>query len=210
MTLSKTKALIHQVLVLGAGSAAGRLAKKTDGLRIRTGVRSEKRRSVASVRRSAMIPIRDLFEAHLTVANLQRSMSFFGDALGLELAQVFPERKVAFYWIGRRGDSMIGLWEAGMGPQRMNLHVAFSIDLDNLLQAADRLREANVIPLDFAGEPTDEPVVFAWMPAASLFFHDPDGNLLQFLSMLPDAPQCDLGVVGWSRWKSAQANEARR
>ena len=32
MTLSKTKALIHQVLVLGAGSAAGRLAKKTDGL----------------------------------------------------------------------------------------------------------------------------------------------------------------------------------
>jgi hypothetical protein len=63
-------------------------------------------------RRSAMITIRDLFEAHLTAANLQRSMSFFGDALGLELAQVFPERKVAFYWIGRRGDSMIGLWEA--------------------------------------------------------------------------------------------------
>ena len=104
---------------------------------------------------------------------------------------------------------MIGLWEAGMGPQRMNLHVAFSVDLDNLLQAADRLREANIIPLDFAGEPTDEPVVFAWMPAASLFFHDPDGNLLEFLSMLPDAPQCDLGIVGWSRWKSAQANEAR-
>ena len=49
MTLSKTKALIHQVLVLGAGSAAGRLAKKTDGLRIRTGVRSEKRRSVTSI-----------------------------------------------------------------------------------------------------------------------------------------------------------------
>jgi len=166
--------------------------------------------SSLELRRTAMIPIRDLFEAHLTVANLQRSMSFFGDALGLELAQVFPERKVAFYWIGRRGDSMIGLWEAGMGPQRMNLHVAFSVDLENLLQAADRLREANIIPLDFAGEPADEPVVFAWMPAASLFFHDPDGNLLEFLSMLPDAPQCDLGVVGWSRWKSAQANEARR
>jgi lactoylglutathione lyase len=159
------------------------------------------------LRRSAMIPIRDLFEAHLSVKDLQRSMSFFGDALGLELAQVFPERKVAFYWIGRRGDSMLGLWEAGTGTQLMNLHVAFRVDLDNLLQAAERLREANIIPLDFAGEPTDEPV-FAWMPAASLFFHDPDGNLLEFLSMLPDAPQSDLGVVAWSRWKSAQVNEA--
>ena len=60
-----------------------------------------------------MIPIRGLFEAHLTVTNLQRSMSFFGGALGLELAQVFPDKKVAFYWIGRRGDSMLGLWEGG-------------------------------------------------------------------------------------------------
>ncbi len=151
-----------------------------------------------------MIPIRDLFEAHLTVKDLQRSMRFFGDALGLELAQVFLERKVAFYWIGRRGNCMLGLWEAGAGPGRMNLHVAFSVDLDNLLQAAGRLREANITPLDLAGEPTDEPIVFAWMPAASLFFHDPDGNLLEFLSMLPEAPRCDLGVVEWSRWKSAQ------
>jgi lactoylglutathione lyase len=60
-----------------------------------------------------MIPIRDFFGAHLTVANLQRSRSFFGDALELELAQVFRERKVAFYWIGRRGDSMLGLWRRG-------------------------------------------------------------------------------------------------
>jgi lactoylglutathione lyase len=156
------------------------------------------------LRSNAVIPIRDLFEAHLTVKDLQRSMRFFGDALGLELAQVFPERKVAFYWVGRPGDAMLGLWGAGMGPQRMNLHVAFSVDLDNLLQAAEQLRKANIVPLNFAGEPTDEPIVFAWMPAASIFFHDPDGNLLEFLSMLPDAPQCNLGVVGWSRWKSAQ------
>jgi lactoylglutathione lyase len=156
-----------------------------------------------------MIPIRDLFESHLTVTNLQRSMSFFGDTLGLELAQVFPKRKVAFYWIGRRGDSMLGLWEAGAGPQQMKLHVAFTVDLDHLLQAADHLREANITPLDFAGKSTDQPVVFAWMPAASLFFHDPDGNLLEFLSMLPDSPQCDLGIVGWSRWKLAQASDAR-
>jgi predicted enzyme related to lactoylglutathione lyase len=34
-------------------------------------------------RSNTMIPIRDLFEAHLTVKDLQRSMRFFGDALGL-------------------------------------------------------------------------------------------------------------------------------
>jgi lactoylglutathione lyase len=155
-----------------------------------------------------MIPIRDLFEAHLTVKDLERSMSFFGGALGLELAQVSRERRVAFYWIGRRGDSMLGLWEVGTGPQRLSLHLAFRVDLDHLLQAPERLRAANITPLDFWEKPTDEPVVFAWMPAASLFFHDPDGNLLEFLSMLSDAPQSDLGVVGWSRWKSAQVNEA--
>jgi lactoylglutathione lyase len=43
-----------------------------------------------------MIPVRVLFESHLTVTNLERSMAFFGDTLGLELAEVFRERRVAF------------------------------------------------------------------------------------------------------------------
>ncbi len=51
-----------------------------------------------------MIPAGDLFESHLTVADLQRSMTFFGRVLGFELAEVFPERRVAFYWIGHGGD----------------------------------------------------------------------------------------------------------
>ena len=50
-------------------------------------------------------------------------------------------------------------------------------------------------PLDFEGEPTGEPVVLAWMPAASLYFRDPDGNLLELLSMLPDALQPESGVI---------------
>jgi hypothetical protein len=39
-------------------------------------------------------PIRDLFETHLTVADWRRSMEFYDGLLGLELARVFPERKV--------------------------------------------------------------------------------------------------------------------
>ena len=95
---------------------------------------------------------------------------------------------------------MLGLWEVGTSPQRLSLHVAFRSDLPDLLDAPVRLRAANVVPLDFGGQPTDEPVVIGWMPAASLYFKDPDGNLLELLSMLPDCPQPDLGVVSWSRW----------
>lgn len=60
-----------------------------------------------------MIPIHALFEGHLTVSDLSRAMAFYGEALGLELAQFFPERRAAFYWIGGRGTSMLGLWEVG-------------------------------------------------------------------------------------------------
>ena len=114
--------------------------------------------------------VRDLFESHLTVSDLQRSMDFFGQTLGLELAKVFWDRRVAFYWIGERGNSMLGLWEVGTGPQRFSLHVAFRADLPNLLHAATHLRAANVVPLDFLGT-ADRRTGCAWMDAGcvSLF-----------------------------------------
>jgi lactoylglutathione lyase len=149
-----------------------------------------------------MTPIRDLFETHLTVGNLERSMSFYEDTLGLQLARRFLDRRVAFYWIGNAGQSMLGLWEAGSAPQRMCLHVAFTVDLPDLVAAPERLRAHGVAPLDFNGNPTDEPVVLAWMPAASLYFNDPDGNLLEFLAMLPGVGEPELGVVRWSEWNT--------
>jgi len=45
-----------------------------------------------------------------------------------------------------------------------------------------------------------EPSVIGWMPAASLFFRDPDGHLLEYLTMLDEDPRPDVGVVSWSEW----------
>jgi lactoylglutathione lyase len=146
-----------------------------------------------------MIPILDLFESHLTVADLKRSMTFFADVLGFELAHATSDGKTAFYWIGGRGGAMLGLWES-QAPQRLSLHVAFRVQLDDLLNAAGRLRAAGIEPRDFSGNPTSEPVVLAWMPAAAVYFHDPDGNLLEFLAMLPDAPAPELHILNWTAW----------
>jgi len=148
-----------------------------------------------------MLAITGLFEAHLTVSDLERSMRFYGEVLGLELASVFRERRVAFYWLGGPGRSMLGLWEAGTMPQRMSLHVAFAVNPEELRRAAERIRTANLRPLDFSRKPTSEPDVLCWMPAATIYFEDPDGNLLEFLAMLKEPARPELGVVRWSDWE---------
>jgi hypothetical protein len=38
---------------------------------------------------------------------------------------------------------------------------------------------------NFFDEPTDVFSVFRWMPAASIYFDDPDGHLLELLARLP-------------------------
>ena len=147
-----------------------------------------------------VIPIADLFEAHLTVSELDRAVTFYRDVLGLPLARLFPQRRVAFFWIGAPGRAMLGLWEAGTMPISVSLHVAFQVKLSDLHEAPARLENAGIQPRDFDGAPTGEPVVLAWMPAASIFFRDPDNNLLEFITMLPDPPRSDLGVIPWSEW----------
>jgi lactoylglutathione lyase len=145
-------------------------------------------------------PIADLFEAHLTVSQLDRAVTFYKDFMGLPLARIFPERRVAFFWIGAPVKAMLGLWEVGTMPLSNSLHVAFQVALPDLHAAPARLQKAGIQPRDLAGNPTEEPVVLAWMPAASVYFLDPDNNLLEFITMLPDEPRPELGVLPWGDW----------
>ena len=150
-----------------------------------------------------MIPVQNFFEAHLPVTDLDRAVEFYRDVLGFRLAHVVHARQAAFFWIGPAGNAMLGLWGTGSGPQRMALHTAFRASLADVVAAPGTLRSAGITPLDFDGQPTDQPVVLAWMPAASVFFHDPDGHLLEYIAMLPDPPRPEQGIVPWRDWEFA-------
>ncbi|MEQ9410910.1 MAG: VOC family protein [Fuerstiella sp.] len=155
-----------------------------------------------------MIPITGLFETHLTVENLQRSIEFYGDVLRLPLERRFDDRRCAFFRVGPEQDSMLGLWKVGSGPQRMQLPTAFRVDVADLFNACTLLQQAGIEPLDFSGNATSEPAVLCWMPAAAVYFRDPDGHLLEYLAMLPDAPRPDLGILDWASWQQRIGSDA--
>jgi lactoylglutathione lyase len=119
------------------------------------------------------VPVRGLFESHLTVTDLRRSVAFYRDVVGLPLALEAPERGAAFFWCGTRGKTMLGLWSLGSMPMGLSLHIAFDVNLDHVLDSPRRLTALGVTPLSFFGEETDEPTVIGWMPAATVYFRDP-------------------------------------
>jgi lactoylglutathione lyase len=146
------------------------------------------------------VPVRRLFESHLTVSDLKRSVSFYRDLVGLPLALELPERDAAFFWVGEAGESLLGLWSLGSAPLGLTLHVAFEVAMSDLLDAPKRLESQGVTPLSFFGAETTEPSVIGWMPAAALYCRDPDGHLLEYLAMLEEGPKPDLGIISWSEW----------
>jgi lactoylglutathione lyase len=99
------------------------------------------------------LPPHALVETHLDVGDLERSITFYRDVVRLEFAYRLAERQVAFFRIGGRGRSMLGLWSGSSSPNVMRLHTAFALELDAVLAAPSAPRGLGVEPLDFHVDP---------------------------------------------------------
>ena len=151
--------------------------------------------------------IKGLFETHLFVESLERSTNFYKNVLGLQLDEYVEERKVAFFWLGHRGNAMLGIWEKPKNEIEKR-HFAFRCDADDILnRSVEYLNDRKIDCYNFLKDGSKRPMVFCWMPAISIYFNDPDGHYLEFIAMLPEAPRPDLGVVSYDEWMQLN-NEA--
>jgi len=120
-------------------------------------------------------PIRGLFEAHLTVSDLDRSIAFYRDVLGLPL--LFTAPNLAFFDCGGVR-LMLGPAET---PQFDHPSSILYFRVPNLTAAYQRLVESGVKifapPRLIAPMPTYD----LWMAA----FHDSEGNIHQLMSEVP-------------------------
>lgn len=145
--------------------------------------------------------IQTLFETHVHVRDLERSVAFYQDVLELELAYEQPERRVAFFWMGGHNHTMLGVWEKP-ADQIQRQHFAFRISLDDMRHAKQHLLDKGLSPRNFLNDGTHDPMVFGWMPAVAIYFEDPDGHSLEYITPLDDDPRPELGVVPWAEWES--------
>jgi lactoylglutathione lyase len=144
-----------------------------------------------------------LYETHLPVADTEKSKAFYVDVVGLEFAYRDPGRDIVFLFIGKGKQSMLGIWGPtttyGGDPHRC--HFAIAIPLAELLVVGKRLNDLGISTRDFGGAETTEPSVIGWMPSAQLYFRDPDGHSLEFITVLDDPPDADF-IGPLSAWRA--------
>lgn len=139
-----------------------------------------------------------IFETHVHVSDLERSAAFYEHTLGLTFAHGEESRRARFYWIGKSGEAMLGIWETEPA-HIVRQHFAFRTTPDRLRPTIQQLQDRGVQVRNFFNIGV-EPLVFAWMPAVSIYFEDPDGHSLEFIAMLPGASTPELGILSWQEW----------
>lgn len=148
--------------------------------------------------------IKGLYETHLFVENLERSIDFYKNVLGLKQCRYNPERKTSFFWVGKDQQFMLGLWE----KQKKEIdirHFAFQCDPEWIQnESVNFLKLHNIKSWNFLHNNKEQPMVFCWMPAIAIYFNDPDGHQLEFIGILEGKPQPndEKRVVTYEKWKT--------
>ncbi len=144
--------------------------------------------------------IKGIYETHIQVSDLERALQFYTEILGLQIGHLDKTRRIAFlYMPDDEKSSMLGLWEQKEHLQTR--HFAFYCDKDFILhEAVDFLQEHKLSPYNFLKDGSSQPMVFCWMPALAIYFNDPDGNQLEFLSLLEGESRPELGVLSYEQW----------
>jgi catechol 2,3-dioxygenase-like lactoylglutathione lyase family enzyme len=151
--------------------------------------------------------IKGLYETHLFVQNLETSIDFYKNILGLEQCYFEAKRRAAFFWIGKPKEAMLGLWEKPKSEIDIR-HFAFRCDKEDVLnKSVDFLKKHNVKPYNFRNDGTEKPMVFAWMPAIAIYFNDPDGHQLELIAILEGKSRPDLGVISYEEWEKSEGKK---
>lgn len=153
--------------------------------------------------------IKGLFETHLFVENLERSIDFYTKTLKLEQYLYEEDRRVALFWIGKPQQAMLGLWEKP--KEEIDLrHFAFECDWDWILnESVNFLKSNNLHFWNFLNDDTEQPMVFANIPAIAIYFLDPDGHYLEFIGKLPGKYRPEKGslVISYKDWLEIEKNK---
>jgi catechol-2,3-dioxygenase len=153
--------------------------------------------------------IKGLYETHINVESLERSIDFYKNVLELEHCYTEEKRRIAFFWIGKPKEYMLGLWEKPKiesdSYRFEKRHFAFRCNTEEVLhKSVDWLKKRNLQPYNFLKDQTEIPMVFAWMPAIAIYFDDPDGNVLEFIAILEGKARPELGVISYEEWLNYQ------
>jgi catechol 2,3-dioxygenase-like lactoylglutathione lyase family enzyme len=146
--------------------------------------------------------IEGLYEAHLPVRNLEKSIVFY-EGLGLELSHIHEDR-LAFFWI-KKNHSWLGLWESDKAELAYHpsiRHIAFQVSLENLKGASQWLKNRGYQPREAFGFEPHEAFVMAHdnMAHAKIHFNDIDGNSLELITKLEN-PNKITGRMYLSEWE---------
>lgn len=154
-----------------------------------------------------------LYETHIPVTDIGRSVDFYVDKLGFEIG--FGKRDdLSVLLLYPRGGRrwMLGLFEVDRIEHRhpAEFHFALRMSGSDVDEMVALLTARGIEPVHPPTAPMDgpmtEPIVHGWMPAASVFFRDPDGHLLELIAELDEEPRPEFAYRYLSEWRETSGS----